>query len=94
MPITDEQSQRIAAYYEARKPYNELLLEALADAPPNQPRIHPLKKEKKSASTEQPKQEGERESKPGELFVELVEMLREHKISKPEQEKKGDALKK
>lgn len=98
MPLTSEQAERIEAYYEARNPYNELLFEALADAPPNQPHLHPMDalkaKKKPAAETKQPGDEVSTDAKPGDYFQELVGMLREHRISSPEEGKDGPAAKK
>ena len=102
MPITASQAQSIDAYYAARSDYNKLLFDALRNAPPDQPpREHPITSMKKvTTKTEEPvdvKRPGYEESsgpKPGEHFRELIEMLREHKINKPDEEKETAAPKK
>lgn len=88
MPITASQSDHLSAYYTARKDYNKLLFDALADAPPGQSRVHPLEKdkaksEKEPAKAKNPEQKRSEGSKPGEFLQELVDMLEEHRISGP-----------
>ena len=104
MPLTPQQSSLIDAYYEARKPYNALLLDALAKAPLNPPREHPIKPRKTSSEppvVKRPECEGmtDDEDPPGEIFRELVAALQQQTLAEPEEEdkkkkKKGTAAKK
>lgn len=86
MPITEFQAARIAAYYEARKPYHALLFEAMDNAPPTTPGPKP---KKSKGAGEKREGAGETQPQPGEQFRDLVELLNQSKITGGEGEKKG-----
>ena len=99
MPLTPDQTSLTKAYYEARKPYHKLLLEALQDAPPNQTREYPIKSKNTSSETpelKRPDYEGLHDDKPqpGESFRDLVTALQSHQISEPEEERRAAVGKK
>lgn len=68
MPVTEAQAARIAAYYEARKPYTKLLFAAMDNTRPD------TEKENVGDGTQQGTVEAE--PRPGAHFGELVEMLK------------------
>lgn len=82
MAITEAQATRIAAYYEARKPYTKLLFEAMqdrADATDTETG-NVIDTTQQGAERAQPQ--------PGAHFAELVELLKESKIAGVEGAKK------
>lgn len=79
-PITSAQLARIAAYYEARKPYLALLYETMDDNITANAQ-NTTEKNTKSDKQKEEKGEVETEPKPGAHFGELVAQLKEARIT-------------
>jgi len=88
MPVTEAQAARIAAYYEARKPYNKLLYEALDRAS-----VNTSDAEEETTGDMKQERTGEAQPQPGAHFTELVELLKESKIPNVDGEKKANKRK-